>query len=131
MTMELAAAAVIGPSSQAAAAQPLQVGYGVSLTDFGGFNQALQSAAARLDAKPVNPPSEAAKQLMKPLEHINGEARQLSLDARVAQANGQQMTPGQMVMLTMRCQEFAFHCQLTANIANRTSDGLQQLFKQQ
>jgi len=24
-----------------------------------------------------------------------------------------------------------FHCQLTSNIANRTADGLQQLFRQQ
>src|SRR5262245_20139789 len=133
MTMEIAAAAMLGTSTPAAAAQaqPLQVGYGVSLTDFGGFNQALQSAAARLDAQPVNPPSEAARQLMKPFEHINGEAKQLSLDARVAQANGHEMTPGEMVMLTVRCQEFMFHCQLTSNIANRTSDGLQQLFRQQ
>jgi hypothetical protein len=133
MTMEIAAAALLGPASHGAQAggAPLQVGYGVSLTDFGGFHQALQSVGARLDAAPVNPPSEAAKQLMKPFEHINGEARQLSLDARVAQANGHEMTPGEMVMLTVRCQEFMFHCQLTSNIANRTSDGLQQLFKQQ
>jgi hypothetical protein len=41
------------------------------------------------------------------------------------------MTPGDMMMLTVRCQEFMFHCQLTSNIANRTSDGLQQLFRQQ
>ena len=41
------------------------------------------------------------------------------------------MTPGDMVSLTMRCQEFMFHCQLMSNIANRTSDGLQQLFRQQ
>ena len=41
------------------------------------------------------------------------------------------MTPGEMVMLTVRAQEFLFHSQLTANIANRTSDGLQQLFRQQ
>ena len=41
------------------------------------------------------------------------------------------MTPGEVVMLTVRCQEFMFHCQLTSNIANRTSDGLQQLFRQQ
>ena len=133
MSMEIAAAAVLGPASHGAGAgaAPLQAGYGVSLTDFGGFHQALQSAGMRLDPKPVNPPSEAAKQIMKPFEHINGEARQLSLDARVAQANGHEMTPGEMVMLTVRCQEFMFHCQLTSNIANRTSDGLQQLFRQQ
>jgi hypothetical protein len=36
-----------------------------------------------------------------------------------------------MIMLSVRCQEFMFHCQLTSNVANRTSDGLQQLFRQQ
>jgi hypothetical protein len=41
------------------------------------------------------------------------------------------MSPADMVMLTMRVQEFSFHCQLTSNIANRTADGLQQLFRQQ
>ena len=133
MTMEIAAAGLLAPAAHASAgaAAPLQVGYGVSLTDFGGFHQALQRVGARLEASPVNPPSEAAKQLLKPFEHINGEAKQLSLDAQVAKANGHEMTPGEMVMLTVRCQEFSFHCQLTANIANRASDGLQQLFRQQ
>jgi len=41
------------------------------------------------------------------------------------------MTPGEMVMLSVKCHEFMFHCQLTSNAANRTSDGLQQLFRQQ
>jgi len=136
--MEIAAAAMLGPASHAAGggaagggAAPMQVGYGVSLTDFGGFQQALQSVGARLEAKPISPPSEAAKQLMKPFDHINGEAQRLSADARVAQANGHEMSPGEVVMLTVRCQEFMFHCQLTSNIANRTSEGLQQLFRQQ
>jgi len=69
--------------------------------------------------------------LMKPFDHINTESARLSDDAKAAQAKGAEMTPGDMMMLTMRCQEFMFHCQLTSNIANRASDGLQQLFKQQ
>jgi hypothetical protein len=36
-----------------------------------------------------------------------------------------------MIGLTVQCHEFMFNCQLTSNIANRTSDGLQQLFRQQ
>ena len=48
-----------------------------------------------------------------------------------AQASGSEMTPGEVVDLTMKCHEFMFHCQLTSNIANRTSDGIQQLFRQQ
>ena len=136
MSFEIAAAAALGPSSAAASvggagAAPVQVGYGVSLTDIGGFQRALDSAGARLEARPVAAPSEAAKQLFKPFEHINGEALRLSGDAKVAEAAGRDMSPGEMVMLTVRCQEFMFHCQLTSNIANRTSDGLQQLFRQQ
>jgi hypothetical protein len=128
MTFEIAAAAVVGPGAGAA---PAQVGYGVSLTDFGGFQQSMAQAATRLEARPISAPTEAAKQLMKPFEHINGEASRLSADATAARNAGQEASPGEMLMLTVRCQEFMFHCQLTSNIANRTSDGLQQLFRQQ
>jgi len=133
MTIDIAAAAVLpaAHAAQGGGAAPLQVGYGVSLSDFGGFQHALQSVGARLDARPVNPPSEAAKQIMKPFDHINTEAAQLSLDAHAAKAGGREMSPGEMVMLTVRCQEFMFHCELTSNMANRASDGLQQLFRQQ
>jgi hypothetical protein len=130
MSFEIAAAAAAAPASPAGAG-PTQVGYGVSLSDLGGFQQSLANAGNRIDAAPVQAPSEAAQQLMKPFEHINGEATRLSLDASAAKAAGHDMSPGEMVMLSVRCQEFMFHCQLTSNIANRTSDGLQQLFRQQ
>jgi hypothetical protein len=120
-----------GAAAGGAGAAPVQAGYGVSLTDLGGFESALARAGARLEAQPVNASSEAARQLMKPFEHINTEASRLAADARAAKAGDQQMTPGEIVQLTVRCQEFMFHCQLTSNIANRTSDGLQQLFRQQ
>jgi hypothetical protein len=134
MTFEIAAAAMNAAPAAAtpgAAAAPMQVGYGVSLTDFGGFQQSMAQAGMRLDARPVSAPTEAAKQMMKPFEHINGEAHRLALDAKAAEAAGQDMSPSQMVNLSVRCQEFMFHCQLTSNIANRASDGLQQLFRQQ
>jgi hypothetical protein len=132
MTIEIAATAALSHASAAGtAASPVQAGYGVSLTDFGGFQQAMAGAHARLESRPVGAPSEAARQLMKPFEHINGEAQRLSLDASAAQNAGREMSPSEVVMLTVRCQEFMFHCQLTSNIANRTSDGLSQLFRQQ
>lgn len=132
MSIEIAAAAAAGPAlSATAAAAPVQVGYGVSLSDIGGFQQALSGAQARLEARPAGATSEAARQLMTPFEHINNEASRLSLDANAAQRAGREMSPSEVVMLTVRCQEFMFHCQLTSNIANRTSDGLQQLFRQQ
>ena len=132
MNHEFAVAALVGPAATGApAAAPVQAGYGVSLTDLGSFQQSLAQAATRLEARPVQAPGEAAKQLMRPFEHIDGEAARLSLDASAAKASGFDMSPGEMVQLTVRSQEFMFHCQLTSNIANRTSDGLQQLFRQQ
>jgi hypothetical protein len=133
MNFEIAAAA-LSPTSAAVpgtAGGALQGGYGISLTDFGNFQQSMVQAGLRLEAKPVSGPSEAAKQLMKPFEHINSEAQRLSLDAKATNNADRSMTPSEMVNLSVRCQEFSFHCQLMSNIANRTSDGLQQLFRQQ
>lgn len=69
--------------------------------------------------------------LFKALDNINVQARSVSQYAATAEASGAELTPGEIVQLTMRCQQFMFECQLTSNIANRSSDGVQQLFKQQ
>ena len=131
------------PTADAAAPGSAQAGYGVSLNDVAAFEQALDrargSAAMGYATAPVTvapmqglkPPGEAMQALFRPLEQINGQAAQLSAQAGAAQAEGRAMTPSEMVMLTVKCHEFMFHCQLTANVANRTSDGLQQLFRQQ
>ncbi|MDT9000944.1 hypothetical protein RQP53_16830 [Paucibacter sp. APW11] len=93
------------------------------------FERALSGAAQRVEASGA--PSAAMRELVRPLDHINAEARSLGIDARAAAAADQALSPGELVSLTVRCQEFMFHCQLTSNIANRTSEGLQQLFRQQ
>ena len=120
-----------------------RAGYGVSLNDVAAFEQALDraraSAAQGVATAPVTVtaagaaggPGAAMQALFRPLDQINGEAAQLSAQARAAQDEGRAMTPSEMVLLTVKCHEFMFHCQLTANVANRTSDGLQQLFRQQ
>lgn len=124
---------VVAPPEALAAAAPqsLQVGYGVSLTDLSAFNQSMAGASGRLEARPVAHSGETMQALFRPLEQINVEASSLSEHAQAAMASGNNLTPGEMVMLTVRCHEFLFHSQLTANAANRTSDGLQQLFRQQ
>jgi hypothetical protein len=71
------------------------------------------------------------KGLFDALDQVNVQARSVSDYASTAEASGGQLTPGEIVQLTMKCQEFMFQCQLTSNIANRSSDGVQQLFKQQ
>jgi hypothetical protein len=109
----------------------LQAGYGLSFTDLGRFEQALSASQSRLEGQPVRAPNEALQAMARPLEYVNNEAASLSEFANRAVSAGSAMTPGEMVMLSVRCQEFMFHCQLTSNVANRASDGLQQLFRQQ
>lgn len=142
MSAEAAGAAALVTPPQALQTQDVQAGYGASLGQSVQFSDALHAASAGggittggvqgatptggLDA--LQP---AVRGMMSTLESVNGEASQLAQAASAAKAKGADMTPGDMVMLSVRCQEFMFHCQLTSNIANRTSDGLQQLFRQQ
>ena len=112
----------------------VQLAHNASLTDIAAFQSALgQAEAAGGPAKTVtidavNP---TMASVMQALESINAEAAGISARAEAAAASNAELTPGEMIMLTVRCHEFLFHCQLTSNVANRTSDGLQQLFRQQ
>jgi hypothetical protein len=36
-----------------------------------------------------------------------------------------------MIKMMAGCQQFMLECQLTSSVANRTSDGIQELFRQQ
>ncbi|MGB3471676.1 MAG: hypothetical protein WBA51_12710 [Erythrobacter sp.] len=69
--------------------------------------------------------------MLRALDGIDVQARSVTDYAEAAQLSGGELTPGEIVQLTMQCQEFMFQCQLTSNIANRSADGVQQLFRQQ
>ena len=129
MTPGLAIAAPVADVQLGAGASLSSLGLLPPAADTAGFERALAGAVPRLG--PAESPAQAMQRLVQPLEHINAEAASLGRDARAAAASGQALTPGELVNLTVRCQEFMFHCQLTSNIANRTSEGLQQLFRQQ
>ena len=133
MSVEIAAAAAAatGASAPGVAGGQFQAGYGVSLTDFSGFQQALANASARLEAQPVNAPNKATQALFTPFEHINVEAAKITAEADATRAAGAEMKPSDVVLLTAKSAEFMFHCQLMSSIANKTSEGLQQLFRQQ
>lgn len=130
-------------TSAVATAPAAQAGYGVSMNDVAAFEQALTRAhGASQQGHAVGgvtvqstttprAPGAGMQALFKPLEHINAEASALSTQARIALDEGRALTPSEMVLMTVKCHEFMFHCQLTANVANRTSDGLAQLFRQQ
>jgi hypothetical protein len=75
--------------------------------------------------------SEGFRAVLSTLNALNGRVDQLGSASKSAKAAGGDMSSGDMLMLTVRCHEFLFHCELTSNVANRTSDGVQQLFRQQ
>jgi len=104
-----------------------------------GFNSSLTSEISRFEASMDRASTlttdphvlDVAKTVLEPLSKLNAEAAELSGFAAEAAADGDGFTPSEIVRLTHKAQEFGFHSQLTANIANRLSDGLQQLFRQQ
>ncbi len=105
-------------------------GWAGPATSGASFGDSLAAAEAQGGASDPAPTSPLSS-LLSTFEHLNTEAGDLHTLALQTQNAGQELTPGEMVMLTMRSGEFMFHCELTSNIANRSSDGLQQLFREQ
>ena len=133
MSIEAVAAAAVPPPSSV---ENVQAGFGAGVSDINSFEGAMRTAGtqaptsiAAISAPPEVSP--AMQTMFNSLEKVNGEAKSVSDFAKTSEAKAGGMTPGEIVQLTVRCQEFMFHCQLTSNIANRTSDGVQQLFRQQ
>lgn len=95
------------------------------------FHQSLARVGGIEGLIPTGGVPAPIKGLFGALDQVNIQAKSVSEYAATAEASGGQLTPGEIVQLTMKCQEFMFQAQLTSNIANRSSDGVQQLFKQQ
>jgi hypothetical protein len=92
------------------------------------FEEAHGQAVARLqEAAPDT--SNPAATFLNPL--LNLDASSTRLAETPGLAGLEELKPSQLMMLTMRSHEFLFNCQLVANVANRSSDGVQQLFRQQ
>lgn len=129
-TTSISSLTVIDALSKDNALESLKVGYRASLTEIGEFEESINKAIENNVYRSVEP-SKTERALIKPLDYINSEAENIVNYAKSAVQSGNELTPSEIVMLTARSHEFMFHCQLTSNIANRTSDGLQQLFRQQ
>jgi hypothetical protein len=92
------------------------------------FQEAYGRANAQLEA--TTEPSATAATLLNPLLGLNTDSAQLAQHADKA-ASLAELRPSELMTLTMQSHEFLFHCELVANVANRSSDGVQQLFRQQ
>ena len=131
----LAASAAAGMSPTMGAVQVRQVELGpVS----GGtpeqadkFRAAFARANEASGVPGPNSVSPTMKGMLNALDSVNLNAKSVADYASEVERSGGTLTPGEMVNLTMKCQEFMFQCQLTSSIANKSSDGIQQLFRQQ
>lgn len=69
--------------------------------------------------------------LVSAFDNLNANAANMQrLAGEISGTNGELM-PSQLFEMTMHAHKFLFQSQLTTNVANRTSDGVQQLFRQQ
>ncbi len=93
------------------------------------FQDAYNAAANRIDATASEPAGSIVSSLLNPLLGLNSDSLRLSQQAD--RATQTEMKPSELMQFTMRSHEFLFHCELVANVANRSSDGMQQLFRQQ
>jgi hypothetical protein len=104
-----------------------------SVFDVSHFNAAFAAAANTTPATHVMQVSASESQgfraVMDTLGSLNGRAETLGTQALEVQKG--QFRPSDMLMMTLKAQEFLFHCELTSNVANRTSEGVQQLFREQ
>ena len=102
---------------------------GISSDSVQRFQEAYNAAANRTDASSSEPAGSSIRSLFDPLLGLNSDSMRLTQQAdRAAQL---EMKPSELMQFTMRSHEFLFHCELVANVANRSSDGMQQLFRQQ
>ena len=120
-----------------------QLGMGAPGSALGGaspqsaekFQEAFDRATAQLDGGgAVDGASSVEKSermsFLNPLLSLDSGSMQLAGQAGQAAASAD-LKPGDLMMLTMQSHQFLFQCELTSNVANRSSDGLQQLFRQQ
>jgi hypothetical protein len=117
MSTALAAGAV-APSSAVSGASSS------SSADFmAAYNRALPLAA------PPPPTNHAAAALLSPLSGLG--AGSSALAQQTSTIGSGTFKPSDVMELTLRAHEFMFRCEVTATVANRSSDGIQTLFKQQ
>lgn len=107
-----------------------------SAIDVRQFSEAMQridTVAKSQQTAPVanTQPSEGTKAFMHAIDSLNGGADSVEAMAKSISSSPEGMTPSKMIEMTMACHQFMFQTQITSNVANRTSDGIQQLFRQQ
>lgn len=106
--------------------------FAAALQRSGGVEVSKGPAAAEAAPKvDKSEPSEGTRMLISAINNLNSGAENINAVSNSMSNNIAEITPGQMMEMTMKCHQFLFQAELTSNVANRTSDGIQQLFRQQ
>lgn len=120
-----------------AAAQPQASA--IEVRDFGqaqlraaGVSEPAQASGAEaVSGASQAEPSQATQMMVSAFDNLNANATEMQrLASEISSTKGELM-PSQLFEMTMVSHKFLFQSQLTSNVANRTSDGVQQLFRQQ
>jgi hypothetical protein len=108
-------------ASMSPGANTLQVG----AIQFDGTAQAVTPASI------ADPGDNAAlRAVFDPLDKINNMSENFLSNVEALSAKSE-ISPGEMLMSMVNVQKFMLQCQAASSVANRTSDGIQELFKQQ
>lgn len=128
--MDPAQAAPAASSAQSPQASAYDVREFAAALERTGGAPSQQNPATPIDLTPAQP-SEGTRALIAAINNLNGGAETINAVSMSMSGNIADITPGQMMEMTMKCHQFLFQAELTSNVANRTSDGIQQLFRQQ
>ncbi len=129
--IQIAVDAAQANPAASSAAQPQ-----TTMFEVGKFAEAYRSGGAsevggaNAVAKPTEP-SEGMRAVMSTFDNLNNGAEKIQSLSEALTSSGKDPTPGEMMALTMEAHKLLFKAELTSNVANRTSDGVQQLFRQQ
>lgn len=113
------------PAGASAGAPAAATRSGDAAAFMAAYNRHLPAHAA--DAAAAAGANKAS--LLGPLSSLNSGSGALADYANTIA--GGRFSPSDVLELSLRTHEFVFRCQLTATVANRSGDGVQQLFRQQ
>lgn len=129
--MDAAANPAAAPALQPQAAAVDVREFAQALERAGGAPAVRNDTGVQASGEATAGESATARMMVDAFDSLNGAATKIEKLSRAMSASATEMSPGQMLEMTMQCHQFLFQSQLTSNVANRTSDGVQQLFRQQ
>jgi len=101
------------------------------IAQFESLHQQKASSVVETEAARTNVENNGFQQAAKVIDSLNGRMEGLGIEALRFAAEQKELTPSEMLKITVHAHQFLFQSELTANVANRTSEGIQQLFRQQ